>query len=188
MNSKLFNTIRQNSSTWNNLSITPFPFPMFCPSFLRFQHVTSSHISISRLAYTLLNRAKLGQKLFCPPRDSTWRRYVMKMEKARIEHGTWKLGQCCNAQETPASIDRIQIYFSSNIGKFKLHNIIACLHVQKQLATLKGRLLSSQSKQLKIFKNLRLARKKLTLQKTSGLKPVYMSKIKWLYFWTWKQA
>jgi len=31
--------------------------------------VTSSRsISISRLAYTLLNRAKLGQKLFCPPR------------------------------------------------------------------------------------------------------------------------
>jgi len=32
--------------------------------------VTSSRsISISRLAYTLLNRAKLGQKLYYPPRE-----------------------------------------------------------------------------------------------------------------------
>jgi len=37
---------------------------MFCPSFLRFEHLTSSRsITISRLAYTLLNRVKLGQKL-----------------------------------------------------------------------------------------------------------------------------
>jgi len=34
--------------------------------------VTSSRsISIFRLAYTLHNRAKLGQKLFCPPREVT---------------------------------------------------------------------------------------------------------------------
>jgi len=30
---------------------------------------SSRNISISRLAYTLLNRIKLGQKLFCPPRE-----------------------------------------------------------------------------------------------------------------------
>jgi len=29
----------------------------------------SRSISISRLAYTLINRAMLGQKLFCSPRE-----------------------------------------------------------------------------------------------------------------------
>jgi len=29
--------------------------------------MSSRNISIFRLAYALLNRAKLGQKLFCPP-------------------------------------------------------------------------------------------------------------------------
>jgi len=43
---------------------------MFCPSFLRFYHVTSLRsISISRLTYTLLNHAKLGQKLFYRHRE-----------------------------------------------------------------------------------------------------------------------
>jgi len=51
-------------------SINPFPRPIFYPSLPRFQHATSSRsISISRLAYTLLNRAKLRLKLFCPPRE-----------------------------------------------------------------------------------------------------------------------
>jgi len=33
--------------------------------------MTSRSINISQFAYTLLNCAKLGQKLFCPPREVT---------------------------------------------------------------------------------------------------------------------
>jgi len=48
---------------------------MFCPSFLRF--------CISRLTYTLLYRAKLGQKqkLFCPPREVLLYTEIIRTER-----------------------------------------------------------------------------------------------------------
>jgi len=57
-------------------------------------HVMSSFLRFYRLAYTLLNRAKLGQKLFYPPRSSVhlarWREIIRtEWFYARCAAVTW---------------------------------------------------------------------------------------------------